>query len=55
MSAGTFQHECDHLAGRLFVDRVTDPATMANWDGFVRYQRDDYLERVAQLVARYGQ
>ena len=39
LSAGTFQHECDHLDGRLFVDRVTDPATFATWDGFVRFQQ----------------
>ena len=54
LSAGTFQHECDHLAGKLFLDRVTDPTTFATWDGFVRYQRDDYLRRVTELVARYG-
>ena len=22
LTAGTFQHECDHLDGRLFLDRV---------------------------------
>ena len=25
LTAGTFQHECDHLDGMLFLDRVVDP------------------------------
>jgi peptide deformylase len=55
LSAGTFQHECDHLDGVLFLDRVTDPATIATWENFERYHRPAYLGRVAALVARYGQ
>jgi peptide deformylase len=54
LSAGTFQHECDHLDGLLFVDRLVDPASLATWDNFERFQRPLYLERVAALVARYG-
>jgi peptide deformylase len=54
LSAGTFQHECDHLDGVLFLDRVGDPASLSTWDNFERYQRPEYLERVAALVARYG-
>src|SRR5579862_8926866 len=55
LSAGTFQHECDHLDGVLFLDRITDPATIATWENFERYHRPAYLSRVAALVARYGQ
>jgi peptide deformylase len=54
LSAGTYQHECDHLDGRLFVDRVTDPATLSTWANFERYQMADYLGRVGELVSRYG-
>jgi peptide deformylase len=54
LSAGTFQHECDHLDGRLFVDRVTDPSTLATWANFERYQKAAYLSRVSELVSRYG-
>jgi peptide deformylase len=54
LSAGTYQHECDHLDGRLFVDRVTDPATLSTWANFERYQKADYLGRVGELVSRYG-
>ncbi len=55
LSAGTFQHECDHLDGVLFLDRLTDAASLATWDNFEQHQRAAYLERVAALIARYGQ
>ena len=32
LTAGTFQHELDHLDGILFVDRVEDPRTLTTWD-----------------------
>jgi peptide deformylase len=54
LSAGTFQHECDHLDGRLFVDRVTDPTSLTTWDNFVRYRQAPFVERVTELVGRYG-
>lgn len=55
LSAGTYQHECDHLDGMLFVDKLEDPASLSTWDNFERYRRDEYLARVAELVGRYGQ
>jgi len=55
LSAGTFQHECDHLDGILFVDRLVDTASLSTWDNFNRHRREEYLVRVAELVARYGQ
>jgi peptide deformylase len=54
LSAGTFQHECDHLDGHLFIDRVRDRSTLATWANFERYQKEGYLGRVHELVARYG-
>jgi hypothetical protein len=33
LTAGTFQHECDHLDGTIFVDRVTDPTTLSHVGG----------------------
>jgi peptide deformylase len=55
LSAGTYQHECDHLDGMLFVDKLEDPASLSTWENFERYRRDEYLGRVAALVGRYGQ
>ncbi len=46
LTAGTWQHEVDHLDGVLFVDRVEDPATLATWDQFAAHHRDAFLERI---------
>jgi peptide deformylase len=48
LTAGTFQHEVDHLDGTLFVDRA-DPLTFATWEQFNRHQRDEFVQRVARL------
>ena len=48
LTAGTFQHEVDHLDGILFVDRA-DPRTFATWEQFDRHQREEFLRRVARI------
>ncbi len=55
LSAGTFQHEVDHLYGKLFVDRVTDTRTLATWADFERYHMAEFVARAKALVAKYGQ
>jgi peptide deformylase len=52
LTAGTWQHECDHLDGVLFVDRVTDPTTLATWDQFEAHHRDAFVARITEFVAR---
>ncbi len=47
LTAGTFQHEVDHLDGILFLDRVTDPRTFSTWEQFERYGKEAFLRRVA--------
>jgi peptide deformylase len=54
ITAGTFQHEVDHLDGRLFVDRVEDPHTLCTWAHFKRFHEAAFIERVEAIVARYG-
>jgi peptide deformylase len=54
LTAGTFQHELDHLDGILFVDRVEDPRTLTTWDEFERFHRDAFVERARRLVERVG-
>ncbi|MCS6798417.1 MAG: peptide deformylase [Myxococcota bacterium] len=54
ISAGTFQHECDHLDGILFVDRVRDTRSLCTWAEFDRFHRERFVERVREIVARYG-
>jgi peptide deformylase len=46
LTAGTFQHEVDHLDGILFLDRVRDPRTFTTWDQFERHHKAAFLERV---------
>jgi peptide deformylase len=53
LTAGTFQHEVDHLNGVLFVDRA-DPRTLATWEQFERFQRAEFVERITEFVARVG-
>jgi peptide deformylase len=47
LTAGTFQHEVDHLDGVLFLDRVTDPTTFSTWEQFEIHGKDEFLRRVA--------
>jgi len=54
LTAGTFQHELDHLDGKLFLDRVTDPRTLTTWEQFERFHRDAFVERARRLVERVG-
>jgi peptide deformylase len=54
LTAGTFQHECDHLDGRLFLDRVVDTTTLTTWDQFERHHRDAFVARIREFVTRVG-
>jgi peptide deformylase len=54
LTAGTFQHELDHLDGKLFVDRVNDLRTLTTWSEFERFHRDEFTERARRLVERVG-
>lgn len=54
LTACTYQHEVDHLDGRLFVDRVKDTSTLCTWTEFERQHKDAFAERVKALVARVG-
>jgi peptide deformylase len=54
LTAGTFQHECDHLDGVLFLDRVADPTTFTTWEQFERFHRDAFVERITEFVRRVG-
>lgn len=54
VSAGTYQHECDHLDGTLFLDRVFDPRSLCTWDAFERHHRAAFVEEITRLVERVG-
>lgn len=54
LTAGTFQHECDHLDGVLFVDRVKDPTTLTTWAEFDRFHRQAFVDRIVPFVKKMG-
>jgi peptide deformylase len=49
LTAGTFQHEVDHLDGILFLDRVQDPTTFSTWE------HSDFDARAREIVERLGE
>ena len=51
MTAGTFQHEVDHLDGVLFCDRA-DPRSFSTWEQFERRHRDGFVRRMEALTER---
>lgn len=54
LTAGTFQHELDHLDGLLFLDRVHDTRSLTTWEQFERYHRAEFVDRITAFVARVG-
>jgi peptide deformylase len=54
LSAGTFQHEVDHLDGVLFIDRVADPTTFTTWEQFERFGREEFEAHARRIVERFG-
>lgn len=53
VTAGTFQHECDHLEGKIFVDRA-DPATFSTWKNWERHHKALFVENITEVVKKYG-
>lgn len=54
LTAGTFQHEYDHLDGKVFLDRVHDTRSLTTWADFERFHQAKFVERAKALVAKYG-
>ena len=55
LTAGTFQHEVDHLDGKVFLDRVEDTRSLATWADFERFHMTAFVARAKALVAKHGQ
>jgi peptide deformylase len=54
LTAGTFQHEVDHLDGTLITDRA-GPGGITTWEQYERLHRAEFERRAREIVARYGQ
>ena len=53
LTAGTWQHECDHLDGILVVDRI-NPKTLSTWEQFREHHQDAFVERITRFVREVG-
>jgi peptide deformylase len=54
ITAGTYQHEVDHLDALLFVDRVQDSQTLTTWTQFDEHYKNDWFETAQAIVDKYG-
>ncbi|MEE2961377.1 MAG: peptide deformylase [Myxococcota bacterium] len=54
LTAGTYQHEVDHLEGRIFLDRVSDSTSLCTWQHFETYHRENFEKQARSLVEKYG-
>ena len=50
LSAGTVQHEVDHLNGHLIVDRIEDPTSISTWENFREHGYPQYLARIQPVI-----
>lgn len=54
VTAGTFQHEYDHLQKVLFTDRVDDTTTLCTLDSFKQFHEQAFISYIKGVVAEYG-
>ena len=54
ISAGTFQHEVDHLDGLVFVDKVKDSTTLSTLREFAEFHEKTFRQTVEKIVNQYG-
>lgn len=50
LTAGTAQHELDHLAGTIFLDRVSDPRTLSTWEQFRVHRQAEFERHIRKVV-----
>lgn len=53
LSAGTMQHELDHLDGILFSDRVEDTTTLCTWEMFHAHREQEWVASIEPLITRF--
>jgi len=54
ISAGTFQHELDHLDGLVFTDRMNDASSLSTIDEFAANYEEEFKQQVISIVKNYG-
>lgn len=53
-TAGTYQHEVDHLDGSLFLDRVSDSSTLATWDQYEKHHKASFIKDAQEIISRFS-
>ncbi len=54
ISAGTFQHELDHLDGLVFTDNLKDASSLSTLEEFAVHHEEAFKEKVMTIVEHYG-
>ena len=54
ITAGTYQHEIDHLDGKVFLDRVEDPTTLSTWSNFDTHHKANFVAHAMKVVEKWG-
>ena len=54
ISAGTFQHELDHLDGLIYTDRMSDASSLTTIDEFAEHYEEKFKNQVISIVKKYG-
>jgi len=54
ITAGTYQHELDHLNGTLFVDRVEDTKSFCTWDNFDMHHKEHFVASITAMQKKLG-
>ena len=54
ISAGTFQHELDHLDGLLYTDHLKDASSLSTLEEFAVHHEAAFKEKVMTIVEQYG-
>ena len=54
ITAGTYQHEIDHLDGKVFLDRVEDPTTLSTWSNFDTHHKANFVANAMKVVEKWG-
>ena len=53
LTAGTLQHELDHLDGLLFIDRIADSSTLCSTASYNEFIATEFEQEAGLINARY--
>lgn len=54
ITAGTYQHEVDHLKGVMFLDKVINSSSLCTWEEFKKHHEKEFAHQVLAIVKKVG-